>query len=153
MQGSTVVRQLNGTGPIDSSCTPDRRKMDERRHGGLRHQHRLRRRQRSHVAVRPRQRLCLTLDNLGRTLTVDNAGTPNVPHVILTEGYDSASDRTSLSATINGTADFLKSYFFDADQRLTDETQVGQNGGNGVAQKQLGFYYFYCPKLSALIYP
>jgi hypothetical protein len=48
------------------------------------------------------------LNNLGQTLTVDNAGTPNVPHVIPANGYDTGGDRTSLSATINATADFLE---------------------------------------------
>ncbi|HJT35100.1 MAG TPA: RHS repeat-associated core domain-containing protein, partial [Pirellulales bacterium] len=89
----------------------------------------------------PDSSYAFAFDNLGRTLTVDNSGTPNVPHVALTAGYDSANDRTSLSATIGGTADFLNNYTFDADQRLTDETQQGQNGGNGVAAKQIEFYY------------
>ncbi len=62
-----------------------------------------------------------------------------MPHVVLTEGYDSGNDRISLAATVNGTADSLNNYTFDADQRLTDETQQGQSGGNGVAPKQITF--------------
>jgi hypothetical protein len=81
------------------------------------------------------------LNNLGQTLTVDNAGTPNVPHVILANGYDSGGDRTSLSATINGTADFLNNYSFDADQRLTAVEQQAQSGGNAVAPKQFDLNY------------
>jgi YD repeat-containing protein len=81
------------------------------------------------------------LNNLGQTLTVDNAGTPNVPHVILANGYDAGGDRTSLSATINGTADFLNSYSFDADQRLTVVEQQAQSGGNAVAPKQFDLNY------------
>lgn len=61
--------------------------------------------------------------------------------MVLTSGYDPVNDRTSLSATINGTPDFLNSYTFDADQRMTDETQQGQQGGNGVDPKQIEFYY------------
>ncbi len=55
--------------------------------------------------------------------------------------YDPVGDRTSLSASINGTADFLNSYSFDADQRLIDETQQGLQGGNGVDPKQVEFGY------------
>ncbi|MGH7193808.1 MAG: hypothetical protein ACREJM_09785, partial [Candidatus Saccharimonadales bacterium] len=89
----------------------------------------------------PDSSYAFTQDNLGRTLTDDNAGTPNVPHVVLTSGYDPVGDRTSLSATINGKADFLNSYSFDADQRLIDETQQGVQGGNGVDPKQVEFGY------------
>jgi YD repeat-containing protein len=46
-------------------------------------------------------------DNLGRVLTVDNDGTPNVLNVILTSAYDAASRRTSLAATVDDTDDFL----------------------------------------------
>jgi hypothetical protein len=81
------------------------------------------------------------LNNLGQTLTVDNAGTPNVPHVILANGYDAGGDRTSLSATINGTADFLNNYSFDADQRLTAVEQQAQSGGNALAPKQFDLNY------------
>ena len=40
----------------------------------------------------------------GRVTTVDNAGTPGVPHVVLTAGYDTAGDRTSLADNLGGTA-------------------------------------------------
>ena len=36
----------------------------------------------------------MTYDNLGDALTIDNAGTPTVPHVVLTAGYDAGSDVT-----------------------------------------------------------
>jgi hypothetical protein len=39
--------------------------------------------------------------------SVDNAGTPGMPDVVLSSGYDAAGNRSSLSATIAGTADFL----------------------------------------------
>ena len=77
----------------------------------------------------------------GQVLTIDNAGTPNVPHVLLTSTLDAAGDRTSLSATINGTADFLNNYAYDADQRLTMVQQQQQTGGNGVAPKEIDLAY------------
>jgi RHS repeat-associated protein len=83
----------------------------------------------------------MTYDNLGQTLTVDNAGTPAVPHVVLTGSYDAGGDRTSLAARINGTPDLLNTYSFDADQRLTGEVQQQQSGGNGVAPKEVDFGY------------
>jgi hypothetical protein len=40
----------------------------------------------------------------GNVTSTDNYGTPNIPHVVLTSGFDAAGERTSLSATIAGTA-------------------------------------------------
>ena len=80
-------------------------------------------------------------NNDGAVLTVDNAGTPNVPHVVLTSTVDAMGDRTSLSAAIAGTADFLNSYSYDADQRLTMLQQQQQTGGNTVAYKEVDFAY------------
>ncbi|MSR57401.1 MAG: hypothetical protein EXS05_06990 [Planctomycetaceae bacterium] len=48
-----------------------------------------------------------TYDAAGRVTQVDNNTTPNVPRVILTSGYDNLDRRTSLSASVAGTADFL----------------------------------------------
>jgi len=80
-------------------------------------------------------------DNLGRVTSVDNAGTPSVPDVVLASQYDSMSNRTQLSATIAGTADFLNTYQYDADQRLTQLVQQGQTGGNAVATKGANLSY------------
>src|SRR5487761_1695027 len=77
----------------------------------------------------------------GAVLSVDNSGTPNVPHVVLTSTVDAMGDRTSLSATIAGTADFLNSYTYDADQRLTMLQQQQQTGGNTVAPKEIDYSY------------
>ncbi|HVA47490.1 MAG TPA: Ig-like domain-containing protein, partial [Pirellulales bacterium] len=77
----------------------------------------------------------------GQVTSVDNAGTPNVPHVILASGYDLMGDRTSLSATIAGTADFLNSYSYDADQNLTMVQQQDVNGGNIVSPKEVDYGY------------
>lgn len=74
-------------------------------------------------------------------LTVDNDGTSGVPRVILTSGYDSNGNRTSLSATIDGTDDFLNSYTYDALNRVTRIDQIGVTGGNTVAEKRVDFAY------------
>jgi RHS repeat-associated protein len=73
----------------------------------------------------------------GKVTSADNAGTPGAPHVVLTSQYDTQGDRTSLAATLNGTADFINSYSFDALSRLREIDQQGQSGGNAVAQKSI----------------
>jgi YD repeat-containing protein len=80
-------------------------------------------------------------DNDGNVLTVDNNGTPGVPDVLLAAAYDSMGDRTSLAATIAGTADLLNSYSYDADQRLTMLQQQSQSGGNAVSPKEVDLAY------------
>ena len=55
--------------------------------------------------------------------------------------YDAMNNRTQLTATVAGVADFLNSYTYDALQQLTQETQMGQTGGNGVAPKGIGYSY------------
>jgi RHS repeat-associated protein len=80
-------------------------------------------------------------DNLGRVTSLDNSGTPNIPHVVLSNQYDLMNDRTQLTATVAGTADFINAYSYDADQRMLQATQEGQTGGNGVAPKGIGYAY------------
>ncbi|HVC98555.1 MAG TPA: RHS repeat-associated core domain-containing protein, partial [Pirellulales bacterium] len=80
-------------------------------------------------------------DNLGRVTSLDNSGTVNMPHVVLASTYDAMNDRTQLTATVAGTADFLNAYTYDADQNLLSATQEGQTGGNGVAPKGVGYSY------------
>ena len=86
-------------------------------------------------------------DSLGRqtSVTSDNPGQPTV---VLTNGYDATGSdakgddlRTSLSATINGTPDFLNTYSYDSDGNLKQVVQQGQSGGNGVTQKKVNFGY------------
>lgn len=45
-------------------------------------------------------------DALGRTVTVDNRGTPNAPQVALTNLYDALGSRTQVSAIVGGTLDY-----------------------------------------------
>ncbi len=60
------------------------------------------------AASDPDSSYAVSYDNLGRVLTVDNNGTSGVPRVILTSGYDAAGNRSSLSASVAGTADLLE---------------------------------------------
>jgi len=60
---------------------------------------------------------------------------------VLASHYDSMNNRTQLTATVAGVADFLNSYTYDALQQLTQETQMGQTAGNGVAPKGVMFAY------------
>jgi hypothetical protein len=73
----------------------------------------------------------------GQVTSVDNAGTPGAPHVVLNSQYDTQGDRTSLAATLNGTPDFINSYTLDAVSRLREIDQQGHSGGNAVAQKSI----------------
>ncbi len=49
--------------------------------------------------------------------------------------------RTSLSATIDGLADFLTSCQYDSAGNVTQVAQAGQTGGNAVADKRVSFSY------------
>ncbi|WP_419193218.1 RHS repeat domain-containing protein [Kolteria novifilia] len=75
-------------------------------------------------------------DKLGRVTTIDNDGTPG-PNVILNQEYDPNGNRTQLSATIDGAADFTNSYAYDELNRMTSVTQSGPN----VAEKRVDFAY------------
>jgi RHS repeat-associated protein len=61
--------------------------------------------------------------------------------VVLTQTFDAAGNRTSLSAEIDSTDDFLNTFTYDNLNRVTRITQVGQAGGNTVAEKRVDFAY------------
>ncbi len=63
------------------------------------------------------------------------------PTVVFNQAFDAASNRTELKATIGGVNDFKNTYQYDALQRLTDNVQQGQSGGNAVTAKHLTFTY------------
>jgi RHS repeat-associated protein len=81
-------------------------------------------------------------DNANRLTSVDNAGTPNVPHVVLTNGYDAAGNRTSLSDSLGG----VNSYTYDAWNELTGLAQ----SGTGVSGKGVTFSYDGAGRLTGL---
>ncbi|MGH7192046.1 MAG: hypothetical protein ACREJM_00760 [Candidatus Saccharimonadales bacterium] len=75
-----------------------------------------------------------------------------MPRVVLTSTFDLMGDRASQSAAINGTADFLNSYSYDADQRLTTVQQQQQTGGNAVAPKEVDFGYNALGQYTSIVY-
>ncbi|MGB8703113.1 MAG: hypothetical protein WCD18_27155, partial [Thermosynechococcaceae cyanobacterium] len=62
---------------------------------------------------------------------------PNFPAVLLTQTYDPASNRTSLSDTINGQARGTETHGYDALNRLTQLLQ----SGTGVIPKRIDMTY------------
>jgi RHS repeat-associated protein len=61
--------------------------------------------------------------------------------VVLAAGYDRDGNRTSLEATVNGTADFQNGYSYDALNEMLEVAQQGASGGNAVAAKRVDFTY------------
>ena len=87
-------------------------------------------------------------NSLGQQISVDNNGsqtngTPGVPDVVLGSAYDAAGNRTSLSATIGGTADFVNAYTYDDLNRQTQITQGPgtATGHDAVDDKLVNFTY------------
>lgn len=78
-----------------------------------------------------------TYDLAGRLITVDNAGTPGVPNVLLTYTYDAVNNMLTVTDTIDGQVSGLEAYIYDALDRVTRLTQ----SGNGVAEKRVDFAY------------
>jgi len=70
-------------------------------------------------------------------LAAETVLNPGVPTVTLTSGYDGNDLRTSLAASIDGTADFANAYTYDDLMRMTDVTQTGTD----VAAKHVHFTY------------
>jgi len=46
-------------------------------------------------------------------IEIDNAGTPDAPHVVLQQAFDLVGNRLSV-ATIDSIADYRNDYFYDA---------------------------------------
>jgi RHS repeat-associated protein len=72
----------------------------------------------------------LGYDNANRIITVDNLGTPNAPHVLLTYGYDQISNRTSIVDNSGAT----ESLTYDSDNNLLNVniSKTGFSYGNNV---------------------
>ena len=81
----------------------------------------------------PSSTYAFTYDNADRLKTVNNAGTPGMPNVLLTLNYDNADRRTSLVDNYNGTT----SYVYDVRDELTSIKQ----SGSGIASKRADFAY------------
>jgi YD repeat-containing protein len=80
-------------------------------------------------------------DGLDRLTQQTQTLTGLTPQVVYAQTWDANSNRTSLSATIGGTADFKNDYLYDGLNRQTRVTQQGQTGGNAVAQKRVDLSY------------
>jgi RHS repeat-associated protein len=79
----------------------------------------------------------LTYDLAGNLETVDNAGTPNVPNVLLKYNYNQVNRPISVTDTINGQLRGTKSFTYDDANRVTRITQ----SGNGVSSKRVDMSY------------
>jgi RHS repeat-associated protein len=80
-------------------------------------------------------------DNLGRATQITHDYASLTANIVLAQTFDAASRRTSLSATIGATTDFLTSWQYDNLGRTTRIDQAGQPGGNAVAEKRIDFSY------------
>jgi RHS repeat-associated protein len=78
-------------------------------------------------AIDANSSLAFTYDALNEVKTSDNAGTPGVPHVVLTYGYDSARNLVGVADSINGQPDSVISYTYDP---AGDVTRIIQSGPN-----------------------
>jgi len=72
-------------------------------------------------------------DNADRLTSVDNQGTPALPRVVLTYGYDPVGNRTGVADGLGG----VTSYAYDQRDQLVSLTQSGA----GVAPKRADFTY------------
>jgi len=69
----------------------------------------------------PNSAYAYTYDHDGRVLVVDNAGTPGMPHVLLTYAYDPVGNRTGLADNSGGST----TYAYDLAERLTGIALAG----------------------------
>jgi YD repeat-containing protein len=74
--------------------------------------------------------LAYTYTNRNQVATVDNGGTPNVPHVVLAYTYDPAGNVRTLTATNNSQADLTNTYTPDPLNRIAEITQAGPDIGD-----------------------
>ena len=78
-----------------------------------------------------------TYDNGGRLISVDNAGTPGVPNVVLDYTYDDVNNLLDVTETIDGEASGIESFVYDDLNRVIQTTQTG----TGVTDKRVDFEY------------
>jgi hypothetical protein len=75
-------------------------------------------------------------------VTSETVSSPGGPVTVLVADYGMRTDGlpVSISATVDGTADFVNYYEYDDEGRLVDLVQTGQ-GGSAVADKHVAFEY------------
>lgn len=81
----------------------------------------------------PDSRLTMAYDGQGRLQSVDNAGTPGAPRVLMSYGYDANGNVTRVQDSLGGSTD----YSYDALDRLSRVTQ----SGTGVQEKRVDMVY------------
>ncbi|WP_165229541.1 peroxidase family protein [Aquisphaera insulae] len=81
--------------------------------------------------------LAYTYDARDRVRTVDNAGTPGAPRVVLIYAYDGVGNVLSVTDTIDGSPGATTAYTYDALNRTVRITQSGAN----VSEKRVDFAY------------
>ncbi len=81
--------------------------------------------------------LSFQYDSRDRVVSVDNAGTPKSPHVVLNYQYDSVGNLLSVVDTIDGEDGGSMTYHFDALNRVEQITQTGANTNS----KRVNFGY------------
>jgi RHS repeat-associated protein len=76
-------------------------------------------------------------DDAGRLVEVDNAGTPDVPNVVLNYGYDGANNLIEVKDKIDGVNRGVETFAYDELNRVTSITQ----SGDGVSEKRVDMSY------------
>ncbi|MEL6554066.1 MAG: peroxidase family protein [Cyanobacteria bacterium J06621_11] len=85
----------------------------------------------------PDSRYAYTYDGVGRLASVNNQGTPDVPNVLLTYGYDAAGNLVSKQDSINGVLSNREKWVYDEINRVTSISQSGAE----VTNKRVDFAY------------
>jgi RHS repeat-associated protein len=85
----------------------------------------------------PDSRYSYTYDAANRLISVDNAGTPGAPNVVLSYTYDENDNLLTTIDTIDGVEAGTTAYVYDVLNRLSQVTQ----SGNGVAEKRVDMTY------------
>ncbi len=78
-----------------------------------------------------------TYNDAGQVTSVDNSGTPSMPDVVLSQGYDGFGNRSSLVATVGSSTVFTNDYTYSALGQMTQVTQ----SGSGITSKEADFTY------------
>ncbi len=81
--------------------------------------------------------LAFEYDHRDRVASVDNAGTPDVPNVVLSYDHDGVGNVLSVTDTIDGVVGARTSYAFDPLNRV----EAIQQSGSGTSDKLVDFVY------------
>jgi len=79
--------------------------------------------------------------HLGRTVEITSTAAATAPTVVLTEEYDAAGNRISVSATVDEEVDFVNTYDYDGLGRVIIIDQTSPTGGEFPLLKRIAFTY------------